>query len=60
MKDWNEQTAEKELKLAGGKDLNKLVNNAGLKKKYTGNNYYQRMLMRLNGYERGMRIGNKV
>ena len=27
---------------------------------YTGNNYYQRMLMRLNGYDRGLKIGNMV
>ena len=55
---WSKDTAERELKLAGGMGSNAAAKKSGSKKEYTGNNYYQRMLLRLNGYDRGLKKHN--
>ncbi|MBE6909577.1 MAG: DUF4157 domain-containing protein [Ruminococcaceae bacterium] len=61
--EWNEETAKKEFALAGGQGSSHLSmpnekEYAG--KKYTGNNYYQRLMMKLNGRDRGFVVNDST
>jgi len=56
--EWNEDTAKKEFELAGGVGSKEYSapDKKDKTKKYSGNSYYQKMLLKLNGRSRGKKI----
>ena len=57
---WDEDTARREFELAGGVNAYRMSDPADKKreKTYSGNSYYQRMILKLNGRMRGVNVDN--
>ena len=52
--EWNEDTAKREVEMSGGLHASDLAEKG--KKQYSGNTYYQKMMLDLNSVDRGMRV----